>query len=253
MNRLGPMGMLLSTAADLYNVAHNAEEGEFSEAAAALHHAVSQNILDESFMRGPSDLIKAIEEPGRYGASYVRNFASSFVPFSVAMSQMARNLDPYTRQARTLTDAIVAKTPLLSQELLPRRDIWGEPLPSRYGLGADATAIWEKQVNSDPVNRVLLDRAIRVAMVERKIRNVQLTPEQYDDYARISGRLTKMNLDRLILSPSFAQMPRGTQHDIIIENMRQSRETARNMMFMKYQSLLVDAHDAKMRRREGPQ
>ena len=137
MNRLGPMGMLLSTAADLYNVAHNAEEGEFAEAAAALHHAVSQNIIDESFMRGPSDLIKAIEEPGRYGASYVRNFSCSFVPFSVAMSQMARNLDPYTRQARTLTDAIVAKTPLLSQELLPRRDIWGELAtePLRPGRG----------------------------------------------------------------------------------------------------------------------
>lgn len=253
MNRLGPMGMLLSTAADMYQVAHLADEGDMAKAAAALQHAIAQNILDESFMRGPSDLIKATEEPGRYGAAYVRTFLSSFVPFSVGMSQMARAADPYTRQARSITDAMVAKVPFLSQSLLPRRDVWGEPMPSRYGLGGNVTAIWEQERNDDPVNKALLAHSIHVAAVEHKIRNIELTPEQYDDWSRLAGRLAKQSMDRLVRSPSYQQWPPGVQHDMLTENLRQSRNTAQNMMFMKYPSLLVDARAAKMAKRSAVQ
>ena len=61
------LGMHLGMAADLYDVAHEAAEGDFLKAAAMLHHAVVQNVLDESFMRGPAELLRAIEDPGRYG------------------------------------------------------------------------------------------------------------------------------------------------------------------------------------------
>jgi hypothetical protein len=142
---------------------------------------------------------------------------------------------------------------MLSQELLPRRDIWGEPLPSREGLGGDLTAIWEQRVNQDPVNQTLLRLGIHVARVERKIRNVELTPQQYDDWSRLAGRLAKLRMNAIVQSPSFQRMPVGVQHDLITEQLKQSRTVAENMMFMKYPSLLVDARDAKMRKRMGPQ
>jgi hypothetical protein len=85
VNRLGPIGMLMGIAADMYAVSHDATEGEILKAAAHLQHAFTQNILDESFMRGPADLIKAIEDPGRYGEGYIKNFLSSFVPYSVGV------------------------------------------------------------------------------------------------------------------------------------------------------------------------
>jgi hypothetical protein len=254
MNRLGPMGMLLSTAADLYDVAHHADKGEFAKAAAALQHAVTQNVLDESFMRGPSDLIKAIEDPARYGEAYIKNFVASFVPFSVAMSQMARASDPYTRDAHTVADAIKGKIPGLSQSLMPRRDVWGEILPSRESLGpAGVLAIWEQQRNEDPVNKALLNLSIYPAAVGRKIRNVELTEQEHDDWARLAGRLAKLRMDAIVRSPSFQNMPNPIKHDLVTEQLRQSREVAQNMMFMKYPHLLVDAQDVKMKKRMGPQ
>jgi hypothetical protein len=36
-------------------------------AAAHLQHAITQNILDEFFIKGPADLIKAVEDLRRYG------------------------------------------------------------------------------------------------------------------------------------------------------------------------------------------
>jgi hypothetical protein len=254
MHRLGPMGMLLSTAADLYEVAHMADRGEFTKAAAHLQHAVTQNILDESFMRGPSDLIKAVEDPARYGEAYIKNFISSFIPFSVAMSQMARASDPYSRDARTVVDAIKSKVPGLSQSLMPRRDVWGEILPSRESLGPPGlTAIWEQKINDDPVNKALLELGLHPAAVGRKIRNVELTEEQHDDWARLAGRLAKLRMNAIVQSGTFQNLPAPVKHDLVVEQLRQSREVARNMMFMKYPSLLVDAQAAKMQKRMGPQ
>ena len=251
MNRLGPMGMLLSTAADLYDVAPHVAEGEMAKAAAALGHAVAQNILDESFMRGPSDLIKAIDQPDRYGPAYVRNFVASFIPFSTQMRYMAQTADPYSRQARTIADTVRRGIPGLSMDLMPRRDPWGEPMPSRSALGGNLTAIWEQRVNADPTNQALVELGVHVGMPRRSILNVKLTDEQYDDYSRIAGRLAKMRMDAIVRSPSFRQMPPGTRQDYVNEQLKQSRAVAQGMLFQKYPSILVDAHAAKMAKRTG--
>jgi hypothetical protein len=245
VNRLGPWGMLGSLAADLYDVAHSASEGDLTKAAATLHHAFVQNILDESFMRGPADLIKAVEDPGRYGEAYIRNFASSFVPFSVALAQMDRATDPYQRDARTVIDSIRAKVPGLSETILPRRDLWGEPLPNTVGLIPGVLAIYVQKINHDPVNAAMLRLGIYPAQLERKIRNIDLTPQQYDDFQRLAGRLAKRSADALVLSPAFATWPVYVQHDMLAEQITQARESARNMMMMKYPQIPRDATLAK--------
>ena len=252
VNRLGPLGMLAGISADLFDVAHQAEHGEFLQAAAHLQHAFTQNILDESFMRGPADLIQAVEDPGRYGEAYVRNFLSSFVPFSVGMSQMSRATDPYSRQARTLTDAIKAKVPGLSETLFPRRDIWGEPMPSREVLGAPGvSAIYMTRTNNDPVNKAMLDLNIFPAQPERKIRGVELTGQEYDDYARIAGRMTKATLDRVVGSPAWNQMPVEAKHYAVQHTIEMTRNTAREMIMGKYPHIAADATTVKQKRARG--
>ena len=150
MNRLGPMGMLASVSADMYDVAHQIGAEDADVVGKSLIHAFTQNILDESWMRGPADLIQAVTESDRYGAGYVRNFATSFLPYSVGMAQMARASDPWSRQARTLMDAVKSKIPGLSESLYPRRDIWGEPMPSGDALLAPGvTAIYERKMSAD--------------------------------------------------------------------------------------------------------
>jgi hypothetical protein len=252
VHRLGPLGMLAGISADLFDVAHQAERGELLEAAAHLQHAFTQNILDESFMRGPADLIQAVEDPGRYGESYIRNFLSSFVPFSVGMSQVARASDPYSRQARTLADAIKAKVPGLSETLFPRRDVWGEAMPSREVLGAPGvSAIYMTRMNNDPVNKAMLDLNIYPAQVQRKIRGVELTGQEYDDYARIAGRMTKSTLDRIVNSPAWNQMPVEAKHYAVQHTIDMTRNTAREMILGKYPHIAADATAVKQMRARG--
>jgi hypothetical protein len=249
VNRLGPLGMLMGSAADMYDVAHDASQGDLLTAGAHLLHAFSQNILDESFVRGPADLIRAVEDPGRYGEAYVRQFLSSFVPFSVGMAQMARASDPYSRQARTVMDALKAKIPGLSETLFPRRDIWGEEMPSYEALGhAGLTSIYETRVSRDPVNQAMLNLGISPAQPIRKIRNVDLTDQQYDDYSRIAGRMTKMRLDAIVKSPDWQTWPNHIKHDVISEVIRQSREAAEGVMMGKYPQIPSDATAFKMKK-----
>jgi hypothetical protein len=252
-NRLGPIGLTASIAADMYDVAHAASREDMSGAGAALLQAFTQNILDEGFMAGPAELIQALTSPDMYGPSYVRNFLSSFIPYSVGMAQMARAADPYSRQARTIVDAIKAKVPGLSESLYPRRDIWGEPIPNSNDLGARGlTAIYMQKANNDPVNQAMLQLGIYPAPVTRKIRNVPLTDAQYDDFSRIAGRMTKMNLNKIVNSQEWRYWPVSTRHDVIEATITQDREAARGVMLMKYPEIVAQATKIKLAKTQAP-
>jgi hypothetical protein len=174
------------------------------------------------------------------------------VPFSVGMAQMARASDPYSRKAYDIVSAIKNKIPGLSESLQPRRDIWGDEIPNRQGLiSSGLTAIWMQKISQDPVNIALLNLAIYPAPVPKQIRNVDLTDAQYDDFQRISGRMTKQRLDAMVNSPDWGRWPPHLQHDVIVQTIRQSRETATNMILMKYPSIPHAAAIAQRARIQG--
>jgi hypothetical protein len=252
VNRLGPMGLLLSVSADMYDVAHMMGTEDAGTVGSALMHAFTQNILDESFMRGPADLIRATTESDRYGSAYIRNLLPSFLPFSVLQAQMARATDPYSRQARTIMDAIRARVPGLSETLFPRRDIWGNPMPSGDALIAPGvTAIYAQRMSTDPVNLAMLSLGVSPAPVERTIRNVKLTDQQYDDFSRIAGGLAKIRLDAIVQSPLWATMPNDSRYEVIKETIKENREVAVGQMFKKYPQIPRDAAKAQLARKTG--
>lgn len=244
INKLGPYGVLTGIAADLYDVAHEATDGDMLKAAMHLQHAFTQNILDESFMKGPADLIKAVDDPGRYGENYIKSFASSFTPFSSGFYQVNRMMDPYQRETRSVVDAIKAKLPGLSETLMPRRDVWGQPMPSREGAGY-LTSIYVQKMNEDPVNRAMLEAQFFPGQVEKKIRNIELTPEEHDDFAKVAGVMTKQNLDRLVTSPNWDTLPMGSKQLAIKHIVEACRETARGIIMARYPHIPLEAAQQK--------
>lgn len=249
VDRLGPTGMLMSIAADLYDVSKLAKEGEVEDATAKVMQAFSQNILDQSMMKGPSELLRAVNDSDRYGSQYVRNFLSAFVPYSVGMAQLAKSQDPYTVDARTAIDAIRAKIPghldsYFENPLFPKRDIWGEPLKGIQHLGPSGIAV--TQLSTDPVNVAMLELGVSPAPVSRKIRNVELTDPQFDDFARMAGRMAKQRLDVIVKSPDWRTWPNYAKTLVVEETVKQSREVARGLMMGKYPSIAKDATETKL-------
>jgi hypothetical protein len=251
-HRLGPLGMLMGVAADMYDVVQTGASEGMAQGAGAFVNAFAHNFLDESWAKGPSELLMAIEHHEQYGGQYVRNFLSSFSPFSVGSSQIAHAIDPYSRQARTIVDAFKRKIPWVSEDLFPRRDVWGEPMPNGDALvSPGVTAIYKQRISDDPVNQAMLQLGIAPAQVKRTIRNVPLTDQQYDDYARMAGRMAKQRLDMIVRSPDWRTWPAHTQHDVIQEVIKQSRESASGALMMKYPTIVEAATAAKLAKVTG--
>ncbi len=66
---------------------------------------------------------------------------------------------------------------------------------------------------------------------------MELTDQQYDDFARIAGRYAKMRLDVIVANPQMAQAPVGIQVDIISKAVDNAREQARTLMMMQNPSI----------------
>jgi hypothetical protein len=82
-------------------------------------------------------------------------------------------------KARTIMDAFTAKYPWWSDQLEPRRDLWGEPIANKkltFG-----TAIYQSPESRDLVNSETYRLNVRKAPVDKKIRNIELSAlNQYD-------------------------------------------------------------------------
>ena len=120
-------------------------------------------------------------------------------------------------------------------------------MPSRAAFFAPGvTAIYMQRMSHDPVNIAMNDLGMHPGAVERKIRGVQLTDHQYDDFARIAGRMTKMRLDAIVHSPNFRSWPNHIKRDVISEVLKQSREAARGMLMIRYPQIVQDAVKARL-------
>jgi hypothetical protein len=229
LSRLGVLGMHLGIAADLYNVADTAAHGDMVHAGSLLVHSIAQNFLDEGFAEGISEMLKAVDDNDRYGQAWVRNFVKSFVPYAVGLSQSARMIDPYAREARTVTDSILAGIPFASESLEPRRDIWGEPIQNR-----NWALVYSQRIQDDPVNRELLGLGVFPAQPQRKIRGVAITDAQYDDLSRIGGRYAKALLDNDVRTPGWSSIPAEHRIEIIKKDIETARESARTTIMMSH-------------------
>jgi hypothetical protein len=89
--------------------------------------------------------------------------------------------------------------------------------------------------------------------LQRKIRGVELTDEQYDDYQRVAGRTAKVRLAlNMISNPNI---PATVRHDAIASIIKGSRETAASLVIMQSvngeNNIMKKATDAKKLKLQG--
>lgn len=239
---LGFLGPLVAGAADMYEVGHLLHGEDLTKAAAAMAFGFSEVVADETWMTGLTSFIEAARNWDTKGEAYIRNLATSFIPFSVGLSQTARMVDPYQRQVRTLVDAARNKIPGLSEELEPRIGIWGQPITSH-------TMLSPSTLTNDPVDARLRVLGLGVTPVERKITGISLTDQQYTQYAKTAGMLAHQRLSAMVQTPGFAQMPAGIQTRAIQDTISKSRDAARAMIKMQNPAIIRQATENKQKLR----
>ena len=249
-SRFDPFALTMGISADMYDIGSKMTELEADKLAGMITASISKNLVNKTWLKGPAELIEAVADPDRYGDRYVLNLMGTVVP--TGLSQMARIEDPYMRDAQTLVDKIKSRTPGLSQDLLPKRDIWGEPIKLEGGLGPDVLSpIYAKRISDDPVAQELIRLKIWPAAVEKNIRGVELTPAQHDTYAQYAGRFMRLNLETLVNTPGWTEQPEFARREVITKTVTRSRQTATSLMLMENPDLIEKAVQGRVEKITG--
>lgn len=216
----GPLGILLGVTADAKDVAKHATQGEADKIATLVGASIVKNLVQQTWMQGPADIIKAISDPDRYGEKWAQRMAASFLTPAVS-AQVARIEDPYLKDARSIIDAIKARTPGLSGEVAPQRDIFGQMIP------ADLPLVHAARQAEDPVVQSFLRLGLFPSRPDRKMGGVELSPEQYDRLQYWTGAAMRTMTDVVVKTPGFTQMPEFAQKEMLSRAVDAARKMGR--------------------------
>jgi hypothetical protein len=247
ISHLGPIAHLAAIAADVVQIQREISEHDSERLTGLIMSSISHSLVHENWLRSPAELFQAALDPERYGDKWIQKEIASFVPFTTGMRQLVPVTDPYMREARTIVDNILSGIPYLSQNLLPKRDIWGEPVPTRDALGGrGVTAVYRSAVNNDPVNQELVRLGYFPGVVPRRLRGVELTDFQYDDLVRIGGRMAKQRLDLLVNMPGWNQIPAFARRELMKNAVDEQRHLADQIILARNPSILKAAIKDKL-------
>lgn len=230
MQGLGPPGKLLQFAADMFETVHYWDGEDGTKLATGFSKAVARAVLEESFFRDMETIFKAIDEPATAGVRFLENWVSGFIPFSSAIYQTNRHVfDPYQKDVEPgfagFIDSLKARVPVLSEDIPNRLDMFGNELPGR---GVE----WTARYPNDPIVKWLQDLQTGPGRLPRDIRGVRLTPEQFHDYGRISGRLFREFMENAY-NTGLQGLPRQRQITEIGHNLERARRMARQEIMLE--------------------
>lgn len=209
LNSVGPESIVLLAGAKFNEDMNNPEKGFGGFAG-----DVGKDVLDQSFLTGIQQPVNAITDPARYGKSYAGNLLSSPIPNIV--KDLGKSLDPYQREANTITDYAKSNIPLVRNTMLPRRDALGNPIPQEpTGVNAFIDPFNTKTpVNNPVVNELSRLNSVGANATPGKIANTQtiggiktkLTPEQLDTFESSVGSQAMVALAELFKTEKYQSM-----------------------------------------------
>jgi hypothetical protein len=221
--RLDPFALTIGAAADLATLSDGMTDKQLDNRAGLVTASILGNLSNKTWLSGISDLLSAADDPERFGSAFIKRLAGSVtVPTGVA--QIARTMDPVARETPDIASTIQSRLPGLSDNLLPKRDVWGRPLVNEGGLGPDIVSpIWTSTDKNDPITR----EALRVDATISKPQKGDLTAEQYDRLQEVAGSVGRKRLGQLIASPEYQMLDTESQADEIGDVMKRARKAAK--------------------------
>lgn len=230
--RLQPVGTLIGLAADMSEAWDHMNEEESDKLPKMLSVAFANAVTNQTFLQGIANIVNAMSDPTRFGPRFVQGLAASTVP--AVVSQTAQLNDLYVREIESVLDAVKNRVPGLRESLLPSRDVFGEPRQNRDRLGIVSPIVTSTE-SPDPVRKEAMRLGVAVAKApdkinlpaggDRKLGKVELTPEQQDVFATVSGQMAHRIMSDIINSGTWERMPdmvKRRTFDIVFERARKA-------------------------------
>ena len=231
-NRLDPIGSLLGIAADATYLMSHSSEADANELAVAISVGLVQNMGSKTYFSSVFEFMEALFSTGTGldTSTRLKNWlyrtGSSMIPFSSAIASWERQISPEVSATYDLMDKIKARTPYMSEDLPPRRDVFGDIVYVDSGLGPDfAAVVRTSKFQEDPLIDEMVLQEAAPGMPRRNATingaTIELSPEQYDRYLILSSGdglqgatfSLKQQLRQLIRSREYKRLSDGRDGD----------------------------------------
>lgn len=290
-NRLDPVGALLGLSADITEIMGQADEFSVGQLATASAASVGQNMISKTYVRNLTEFFELFatasdnqEVNERKFKRYFERLGGTIVPAGVA--GLAREIDPTLRAQDDIFDEdstynflnglisnIKSRTPGYSDDLPPRRNVFGEPIVLQGGVGPDILSpIYISKESDEPIVREIIRNQVPLQNVRKTIQvsvglpnavYIELNADQYDRYILLAagkglrdarGVSLKQALTRKINSSQYLKLtpgPRGGRADQIQEVWRDYRSMAKAQLLEEYPDLQAKIYaESKKQKRE---
>lgn len=225
-NRLDPVGALIGLSADMSEIMGQVDEATADQLATAAVLSIVQNMSSKTYMSGVTEFLDAIDssstdpEANNYKLTrYLQRLAGSMVPASVA--NIERVMSPEMSATYGYLDRVKSRIPGFSDDLPPRRNIFGEPVVLEGGIGPDIMSpIYTSTDKQDPIADEIVRQQTALSMPRRVINNVELSPQQYDRYILLysgeglkgtKGKKLKDSLKEMFASSQYKKATDGPE------------------------------------------
>jgi hypothetical protein len=188
------------------------------------------------------------------------------------VAEVARGLDPYLRESRSVIDSIRRRTPGISKDLPAVRDLWGKPIEFRSGLGwaYDAVSpIYSRKEKASPIDAEIIRLGMNLRKPPRTVGidgfsvDLDKHPGAYQRYVELSGSAlehpawglgAKDNLDAIVggkhpLSDVYdlkSDGPDGGKADMIRDMVLDYRAHARRQLKEEYPSIAAQVQTLRI-------
>jgi hypothetical protein len=137
-----PIATPLSMLANLYEAV---QEGQASDVDTGrvfsmVASRVGNVVTSQPFLAGLTAFVNAMENPAQQGSYLLKSTAQTLVPFSGALRNVTRAVDPVYREVHSPLEAVKEIVPGQSSTLPPRLNVFGAPLTRPGGPIARALA-----------------------------------------------------------------------------------------------------------------
>ena len=200
-NRLDPLGTLFGLAADFSSIVGEMDSVTADRVAGALLMSVWQNLSSKTYMKGLSEAVGAVapktwadpEQSVGPGSRFFSKLGGSLVPNIVAQANRTM-VDPVLRDTQGILDEVMSRIPGFSDNIPPRRTIFGEPRQLQGALGPDfVSPLYSSTRKHNPVADEMIRLRLGISLPPRAFQPdqgaepIELTAAQYDRYQLLAA------------------------------------------------------------------
>lgn len=226
LNRISPIGNLLSLGASFEKLS---QDKQGLDLAASTGATGLKSLTEQTFLKGVSGGLSAINDPERNAAKYIEQSVASSVPTGVA--KIARVIDPRLRDPQGIWQTVKNRIPLMSEDLPVTRDVFGHAVNVSGGRLSIVDPFSRKKPTDYPALKEANRVGVNIGKPDQTLRNTKLDNREYSIYQKVQGNLLEKTLNNIIQSDGYKAASDENKKKIIEKTITKVRETSGDMVY----------------------